>query len=222
MNTTSTAARTRVALLGTIGHLHAESVRYDLTSLQSAVETLEPDFLGVELEPGAWEQGDLSKAPLEVGKALVPAARRTDTVILPLGGSPSHAVVDSPHSELAALRTGLLRLTDAALARMQRSVEGPVELDEPFFRNACHLICHVEQAAAGRAWRRQWEAANRDILARLLAAVRRDPGRLFLVAVQCRRLPWLRSRLRAMTDEIALVEYRHLHDSVVEPTGGVS
>ena len=212
MNTTSTAPKTRIALLGTIGHLHAESVRYDLASLQQAVETLQPDLIGVELEPDAWERGDLSGAPLEVREALVAAARRTDSVLVPLGGAPPHAVIAPGHSQLAALRSGVLHLADAALAQLQRNLEGPEAIEAPFFSSACHIICDVEAAAAGRPWRREWEAANKDIFARLLAAVRRDPGRFFLVALQCRRLQPLRNRLRTMTDEIELVDYQHLHN----------
>src|SRR5215470_9497002 len=79
------APRTRVALLGTIGPLHAEVLRYDLNRLRRVVEDLEPDLLGVEVEPEAWQRGDPGSVPVEVREALVPAARRLDTVILPLG-----------------------------------------------------------------------------------------------------------------------------------------
>jgi hypothetical protein len=204
-------SKSRVALLGTIGDLHAEAVRYDLASLQHAVETLEPDFLGVELEPDDWERSDFLSAPIEVREALLPAARRTNTVIVPLGRPPARVTIAPGHGNFAALRSGVISLVDAVFAKMQRTVKGPEAMDAPFFLNACELICHVEEAAAGKAWRRQWEAANRDILERLLVAVRRDPGRSFLVAVQCRRLPWLNKRLRTMSGEIELVAYRHLH-----------
>ncbi len=64
MNTTG--PKTRLALLGTLGHLHAEPLRYDLACLRSLVEALEPDLLGIEVEPDAWERGDLRAAPVEV------------------------------------------------------------------------------------------------------------------------------------------------------------
>ncbi len=93
------AVNTRLALLGTLGHLHTEPLRYDLACLRSLVEALEPDLLGVEVEPNAWERDDLSAAPVEVREGLVPAARRTDTVIVPLA-SPSPR---SPSEAIAAL-----------------------------------------------------------------------------------------------------------------------
>jgi len=213
MMSTTPVPKSRVALLGTIGHLHAESVRYDLASLQQAVETVEPDLLGVELDPQDWERDDLLNAPIEVRTALVAAARRTDTVIVPLGGAPARVSIASGDGGFAALRTGVFNLVDAAFVPIQRGVEGPDAMESPFFRTACHLACHLEEAAAGKLGRRQWETANREVLTRLLGTARRDPGRTFLVAVQCRRLAWLRKRLRTMSDEIELVACRHLHSA---------
>ncbi len=70
----------------------------------------------------------------------------------------------------------------------------------------CGSICYLEATAASDAGRRAWEATNERILERLLWAVRRDPGRRVLVAVQCRRTHWLRSRLKQVP-EIELVDY---------------
>ncbi|NIO69365.1 MAG: hypothetical protein GTN71_10100, partial [Anaerolineae bacterium] len=59
--------------------------------------------------PEAWERGDLRGAPVEVRDGLVPAARRTDTVIVPLGG-PSPAELAPPErGELARLRANLMQ-----------------------------------------------------------------------------------------------------------------
>lgn len=60
------ALKTRLALLGALGYLHTEPLRYDLACLRTLVEELEPDLLGVEVEPDAWERSDLSGAPVEV------------------------------------------------------------------------------------------------------------------------------------------------------------
>ena len=121
----STDPKTRLALLGTLGHLHTEPLRYDLACLRSLVETLEPDLLGVEVEPEAWERGDLSGAPVEVREGLVPAARRTDTVIVPLAGPSPGELAPPEGGGLARLRAGLLRSADRLLTGLQRAADGP-------------------------------------------------------------------------------------------------
>ncbi len=213
---TAAVPRARVVLLGTIGDLHAGSTRYDLACLQRAVETLEPDLLGVEVEPGDWENGHLSSAPIEVRGALVPAARRMDTVIIPLGRA-VHRVGADPRTSRRAPRALALGSIDAALARLQRSADGPGAVDAPLFRNACHVLCLLEEATAGKAMRREWERSDRQVLGRVLEAVRRDPGRLFVVAVRCRRLRRLRSWLRAAADGIELVDYGRLRAARERP-----
>ena len=202
--------KTRLALLGTLGHLHTEALRYDLACLRGLVETLEPDLLGVEVEPEAWEQGDLSGAPLEVREGLVPAARRTDTVIVPLG-SPSPGELAPPEGRgLARLRAGLVRGADRLLTGLQRIADGPEGVNSPLFSHLCELVCAVEAVVAGEPGRRAWEATNSRILERLLWAVRRDPGCRVLVAVQCRRVHWIEARLRPLEKEITLVPYPEL------------
>jgi len=206
----STGSKTRLALLGTLGHLHTEALRYDLACLRALVETLEPDLLGVEVEPEAWERGDLSGAPLEVRAGLVPAARRTDTVIVPLGGPSPGELAPPEGGGLARLRAGLVRGADRLLTGLQRAADGPEGVNSPLFGHVCGFICTVEAVAAGETGRQAWEATNARILERLLWAVRRDPGRRVLVAVQCRRVHWLETRLRSLRDEITLVPYSAL------------
>jgi hypothetical protein len=201
--------KTRLALLGTLGHLHTESLHYDLACLRSLVEALEPDLLGVEVEPEAWERGDLRGAPVEVRDGLVPAARRTDTVIVPLAGPSSGELAPPESGELARLRASLVQGADHLLTGLQRATDGPEGVNSTLFGHVCGFICTMEAAVAGDAGRRAWQATNERILERLLWAVRRDPGRRVLVAVQCRRVHWLEPRLKRVPD-IELVDYRSL------------
>lgn len=202
--------KTRLALLGTLGHLHTEPLHYDLACLRKLVEALEPDLLGVEMGPDAWERGNFSGAPVEVREGLVPAARRTDTVIVPLG-SPSPGELAPPEGGgLAWLRTNLMRGTDRLLTGLQRIVDGPEGVNSSLFGHACGFICSLEETVASDIGRRAWEATNERILERLLWAVRRDPGRRVLVAVQCRRIHWLEPPLRRQTDLLELVNYWEL------------
>jgi hypothetical protein len=201
--------RTRLALLGTLGHLHTEALRYDLACLRSLVEGLEPDLLGVEVEPEAWQLGDLSGAPVEVREGLLPAARRTDTVIVPLAGPAPGELAPPQGDGLAQLRAGLLRGADRLLTSLQRAADGPKGVNGALFGHTCAFICNLEATLASEAGRRAWEATNQRILERLLWLVRRDPGRRVLVAVQCRRLHRLEPHLEGLPD-IKVVEYGDL------------
>lgn len=129
-------------------------------------------------------------------------------------GEPRRADGSSPSSLsliAGALRRWSLRASSSQCDAASRC--------RPCSAAACSAACvispyHIEETGEGKAWCRQWETASRDLLERLLTAGRRDPGRFFLVAVQCRRQSWLRKRLRAMHQEIELVGYRHLHAGV--------
>jgi hypothetical protein len=202
--------RTRVALLGTLGPLHTEPLRYDLACLQSLVEALEPDLLGVEADPGAWERGDLGQAPIEVQQALVAAARHTNTVLVPLGG-PSSLELAAPEGRgLATLRGYLVRTVDRLLISLERSFDGPKGVNGLVFRYACGLLCELEAIVASDVGRRAWENTNGHILERLLWLIRRDPGRRVLAAIQCRRVYWLETHLRPLWHELVLVSYEKL------------
>ncbi|MBI4491636.1 MAG: hypothetical protein HY690_02450 [Chloroflexi bacterium] len=203
--------KTRLALLGTLGHLHTEGLRYDLACLRSLVERLEPDLLGVEIDPQAWEQQDLSGVSVEVREGLVPAAWRTNTVIVPLGGPSPLELAPPTGSGLARrARAGLVGAADRFLAGLQRTVDGPEGVNSALFGHLCGAVCDLQAAAGGEVGRRAWEATNGRILERLLWAVRRDPGRRVLVALQCRRVHWLEARLRSLREEIALVRFQEL------------
>jgi hypothetical protein len=192
-----------------MGHLHTEPLRYDLACLRSLVETLEPDLLGVELDLDSWERGDLGGAPVEVREGLVPATRRVDTVVVPLGGASPLEFVPPEEGELAQLRASVVRASDNLLMGLQRAVDGPEGINSLFFRHMCGFICYLEAATASDAGRRAWEESNERILERLLWVIDRDPGRRVLAAVQCRRVHWLEPRVKRMPNT-ELVDYREL------------
>jgi Binding-protein-dependent transport system inner membrane component len=138
--------------------------------------------------------GRTSGASLEVLDALVPAAQRLDTVIVPLvSGQPLAFTSRGP----------LIRGLDAWLVAMQRRLDGPAGVDAPLFKHGCALICEIESLAADTTDRRVWQATNSEILHRVLWIARRDPGRRVLV-VQCHRLHWLELQLRRHRDEVLL------------------
>ncbi len=205
-----TRTRTRIALLGTLGELHAEPLRYDLARLRSLVETVHPDLLCVEADPQAWANGDLSGASVEVRESLVPAARHLDTVVVPLGAPSPLELTPPEEGGLAALRARMVGTIDALFTRLERAADSPERVSSALFGYACHLLCEVEAAVASDVGRRAWDATNAQLLDRLLWLARRDPGRRILVAVQCRRVHRLEAGLRALRDELLVVPYHEL------------
>ncbi len=202
-----TAPRTRLALLATIGDLHGAVVGYDLAHLRALVEELEPDLLGVEGDAETWARSERSSLPPEIRGALVPAARRTDTVIVPLGAS---SPLELAPPEGARLRSDLIHVAEQLSTTLQRAAGTADRINHSLVIHVCGALCTLETWAASDAGRRGWEETNERLLANLLAAVRRDPGRRVLAAVHCRRVHWLAGRLSAYAGEMELVGYRDL------------
>ena len=197
--------KTRIALLGTLAELHKQPIHYDLVELARIVAETQPDLLGVEVERDDFERDDLSRAPLEVREALIPLARRSDTVIVPIGaGSPD---------ELRAAGDGigavLIRMLDAALVVVQKTANDAHRVNSALVSHTCGLICHLEEHTCGERGRRAWAMTNEKMLTNIVAIAERDPRARILVAVQCRRKHWLEPKLRKMPD-ITLMNYWEL------------
>lgn len=199
-------ARTRLALLATIGDLHSAMVGYDLARLRSLVEHLEPDLLGVEGDPASWATTERSSLPLEVRGALMPAARRTDTVIVLRGSSP----LELAPPEGVPLRNDLIRLAQRVSRIVERTAGSPEGVNGGLVTHICGMLCTLESWAASENGRRAWDETNQRMLLNLVAAIRRDPGLRVVAAVQCPRVHWLAGRLAAYANEIELVSYRAL------------
>lgn len=202
--------RARVALLGTLGDLHGEMPGYDLSRLRSLVEGIEPDLLGIEADPAGWEADDPTGLPRDVREALVPGARLTDTVIVPLGGPSPIELAPPAHGELVRLRTALARWADRLLVAIQRAADSPEAASGWRVTHLCGLVCEMKRAAAGAAGREAWDRTNEQLVERLLQLVRDDPGRRILIAVRCHRIHWLRDRLVRFPDEIEVVRFDQL------------
>jgi hypothetical protein len=198
--------KTRVAVLGTLADLHREPIVYNLACLACMVEQLNPDLLFVELQPEAWEAGDVSAAPIEYREALIPLAARTDIVIVPIQGTVG---CEWAHQQNGRGQAAMVRWLDGLLRWFQRRGSEPRAIHSGGFGHICHTICLLEAWVGGSAARRAWNGANRTLLENVLAAVRRDPGVRVLITVDCRRWHQLAERLRHV-DEIELVPYWEL------------
>lgn len=201
--------RTRLAFIGTLGALHARPIVYDLARLRSLAEQLEPDLLAVEADRAAWETGDSATLPPEVLASLAPAARLTDTVVVPVGGPSGREFAPPDGGGLADVRANIIRGADGLLDALARAFDSPERASRGLYPHLCALLCHVEYAAASDAGRQAWRQTNDRILANLLQVIRSDPGRRVLVAVQCRRIHWLEARL-AVLPEVELVPFECL------------
>ncbi|MBI4788894.1 MAG: hypothetical protein HY782_17825 [Chloroflexi bacterium] len=197
--------KTRVALLGTFADLHTHAIQYDLDELTRVVSETQPDLLGVEIERDEFERGDLGRAPIEVREALVPLARRSDAVIVPIGA----ASPDELRAPQAGLRAPLTRALDAALQALLKLANDARRVNSTWVGHSCGLICHLEEHTCGPRGRQAWKNTNERMLANIIAMVERDPGTRILAAVQCRRKHWLEPKMRAMP-EIELVNYWEL------------
>ncbi len=197
--------KTRVAFLGTLGELHKRPIRYDLAELVRIVAETQPDLLGVEVERNELERDDLAGAPVEVREAFIPIARRSDTVVVPLGAASNAELRASRPGISARLISGL----DLMLAQVQQIANDAPRVNSPLVSHTCGLICHLEERVCGEAGRQAWVSTNETMLANILAMVQRDPTARTLVAVQCRRKHWLEPKLRILP-EIELVNYWEL------------
>ena len=201
--------KTRMALLATLSNLHHEPIRYDLNELARIVTQAQPDLLGVEVERSAFEQNDLSGAPLEVREALFPLALRSDVVIVPLGAGSREELSAPSSGPLRSVRTLLIGGLDAALTAIQRSASDARRVNSVLVSHSCGLICHLQAYASGERGRRVWEATNSKMLENIRWMVQHDPSTRIMVAVQCRRKHWLEARLRQWAN-VELVPYWEL------------
>ncbi len=196
-------------MLGTLAELHREPIRYDLRTLRRLVKELEPDLLCAEIHPDDWRAGDLSAASPEYKEVLVPLARRTNIVIVPVSSSKDRGLFAPRGGRLLGLRAFVVRLLDWNLRLMQRLASGPRAINSGAFGVMCDATCVLTAWVCGCGAQKAWDAANRALFNNVIAAVRRDPGRRLLVTVDCRRRHRLVRDLR-QAPEVEVVPYRQL------------
>ncbi len=197
--------KTRIATLATLSDLHRQGIRYDLAELKRIVAEVEPDLLGVEVERDEFERNDLSRASIEVREALIPLARRSDTVVVPIGAGSNDELRASSEGVPAVFIRGL----DAMLASVQKTANDARHVNSTLVSHTCGLICHLEEHVCGKRGRGAWKRTNEKMLANIVAMARRDSAARILVAVQCRRKHWLEPKLQQMP-EVELVNYWEL------------
>ena len=199
--------RSRVGILGTLSEFHLQPIDYDLECLRRLVVDLAPDLLCAEITREVWERGDLSQAALEVREALAPVVALTDTVLVPVAAS-WERFEDLVPAE--GWRRKAVAVFDRALRQAQRAANRPQAVNSALFENICHTVCALTELAWTPRERALWDAQNAVMAENICQAVRNDPGRRVLVAVQCQRVHKLEPLLKRQRKILELVNYWEL------------
>lgn len=203
----NTSPLTRLAILGTMSDLHRQPISYDLNCLQRIVADVSPDLLCAEITMEEWEQGDFSKAALEVREALAPVTASTDIVLIPVAPSPEQYTDFAPDF---GWRRRLVRTFDRLLRWGQIQADDPQTVNGPWFGAFCHTVCWVTESLWNASERAAWESQNQELVENIVRAIQRDSGRRVLVAVQCQRLHRLIPLLNVHSDLFKIVGYQNL------------
>jgi hypothetical protein len=139
---------------------------------------------------------------VEVREALAPAVAATDVVLVPVAPSPARFGDFAPEE---GWRAGAVRTFDRLLRWGQRRANSAETVNSPLFGAFCHTVCSLTEWSWNAAERAAWNAQNEAIVANVVEAVRRDPGRRVLVSVQCQRIHKLLPHLRAYPALFAIV-----------------
>lgn len=202
-------SKSRVAVLGTLAELHREPIQYDLKTLGRLVKDLQPDLLCAEIHMNHWQTADLGQSPPEYKEALLPLARRTDIVVVPVASDQGCELIEPRSGSARGLRSAAVWWMNWMLRGLQRDAGSPEVVNSGPFGHMCDIMCAITAWVCGEATRRAWQQANQQLYDNVVQAVRRDPGRRVLVTVDCRRRHQLEARLKAL-DEIEMVHFRNL------------
>lgn len=195
---------TRVAVLGTLAEFHREPIPYDLGALVDLVAGIRPDLLCLDMTPDAWRSRDFGGLPPEYREALLPLARRTDIVVVPVAGSAS-----APEPSAPGWRGRAIERARRLLARLQGSAPDAAAVNEGPRHHAADVLYDLMARLAGGDVRHAWRAHARELAERVAAAAERDPGSRVLVVVNARHCHHVRRDL-ARRPDIRLVRFAEL------------
>ncbi len=201
--------RSRVAVMGTLAELHNEPIAYDLCTLTRLVKELQPDLLCAEIHPDVWWTGDLNCLPPVYREALLPLARRSDIIIVPVSSTREADLLRPHDGPFLGLRRAIVAVLNGQLRLMQRLASGPRAINSGPFALLCAGMCRLTALVCGEQTQRLWEESNLALLKNVAEALHRDPGRRVLITVDCRRSRRLQQALRRLP-EVDLVDFTRL------------
>lgn len=82
-------------MLGTLAALRQHSRACELQTLARIVKVIQPDLLCAEITREQWINGDFERLAAEYREVLIPACRRSDIVLVPVG-APEAATLVAP------------------------------------------------------------------------------------------------------------------------------
>ena len=199
--------KARLAILATMGRLHADSPAYDLARLKDLVISLSPDLVCSEVTRQVWETRNLETTSLELREALAPLVNITDIVLVPV--SPTSKQFEEFHAS-PGWRQGLQKKLDRFLKWGQRKAGSPEAIHSITFEAFCHTICFLTELTWQSEERAEWSRQNEEIASAILDLARQEPGSRILVAVQCQRLHRLEPILKKHAEELEIIQYQEL------------
>jgi hypothetical protein len=181
---------TSVAVLGTLAEFHDEPLPYDLSALVELVAEQRPDLLCLDITPEQWRGEEFADLSPEYQEALLPLARQTDIVVVPIAS-------ESPPPEPMATgwRGRTIRLLRGWLARLQQGASGPEAVSEGTRHFVADLVYGAAAWLAGDEVRVAWRTYTERLIDRVRETVRRDPDSRILVAVNVRHCHHVRRAL---------------------------
>jgi hypothetical protein len=197
----------RVAVLGILADLHSDEVQYDLKLLRKLILAIQPDLICAEIQWVDWLSGNLAAAPRAIRETIVPLCRRTDMVVIPVGGVASMEFGATEADRFIKAR--LIRVLNGLQRISWAVVNQPAAINSDAYTLCCNLTCAVELNLFGKTAKKIWQEANDTILKNILETLTRDPGRRVLVTIDCRRRQWLVKQL-AQIPRCDLVHYNEL------------
>ncbi|HEX6303249.1 MAG TPA: hypothetical protein VFZ76_03600 [Anaerolineales bacterium] len=199
--------RTRLAILRTMGPLHAEPLGYDLDCLREIILRVGPDLLCADITREDWENKALSNTALEVREALAPVIKMSDTVLVPVAPTPEQfSDYEAPPGWRRTLSGWFARL----LQRGQRVANRPEAIHGVVFEAFCHTVCALSEMTWREADQSAYQMRNKALAENIVRAVQRDPGTRVLVVIQCQWNHTLEPILKREADWLEIVDYRVL------------
>lgn len=196
--------RTRVAVLGTLAEFHREPIPYDISALLDLVEGISPDLLCLDMTQEQWQKRSFGDLPPEYQEALLPLARQTDIVVVPIGGgyAPSKP-------QASGWRGRAIEWLRRRIGSIQRAAPGPDAVNQGWRHHSANLLYSATWRLAGSNTERATRKHTNHLSEEVLKVARRDPDARVLVVVNVQYCHVIRERLRAY-DEVEVTDYTTL------------
>lgn len=196
--------RTRVAVLGTLAEFHNGAIPFDLAGFLAMVAAINPDLLCLDITPRQWCERDFDGLPLEYRDALLPLARQTDIVVVPIG-----TVVPPSNEAVGKRRRQLIDWLRRWIVAIQRTVPAPDAASQGWRHTATnYLYAAIRLLSAGNIKGELTDYVN-ALVRKVIEVSQQDPGSRVLVVVNVQHCHIVRRRLRDFPD-VEVANFRNL------------